>query len=232
MATVTAPPPQPSPATGPAARPNWVERNHFLLRRLHSLTGVVPIGGFVLFHFYENGAIFYGTRAYDTMAAEARGIRYIEIMEIVLVFLPLLFHALYGLFIASYARNNTMSYNYSRNNLFMWQRATGVMVLLFLLYHIWQFRLTAFWNVHADTGSVAATISYLPVFVFYILGVVATGFHLGNGIWTFLITWGITIGQRSQRISQVVTTALSLLVSAVGIGIAVAFVIAAGGLTW
>jgi succinate dehydrogenase / fumarate reductase cytochrome b subunit len=70
------------------------------------------------------------------------------------------------------------------------------------------------------------------VFVFYILGVVATAFHLGNGIWTFLITWGITIGQRSQRISQVITTALSLIVSAIGIAIAVAFVIQAGGLRW
>ena len=232
MATVTAPPPEPSPAAGPAARPNWIQRNHFMLRRLHSLTGIVPIGGFVLFHFYENGAIFYGAGAYNTMAEEARGIRYLEILEIAIVFLPLLFHALYGLFIASYARNNTMSYNYSRNNLFMWQRATGVMVLLFLMYHIWQFRLTSFWSTHAEIGTVAANISYLPVFIFYILGVVATGFHLGNGIWTFLITWGITIGQRSQRISQVITTAISLIVSGVGIGIAVAFVVAAGGLSW
>jgi len=232
VATVTAPPPEQSPAAGPAARPNWIQRNHFWLRRLHSLTGIVPIGGFILFHFYENGAIFYGAGAYDSMAEEARGIRYIELLEIAVVFLPLLFHALYGLFIASYARNNTMSYNYSRNNLFMWQRATGVMVLLFILYHIWQFRLTAFWSTHAETGTVAASISYFPVFIFYILGVVATGFHLGNGIWTFLITWGITIGQRSQRISQIVTTALSLIISGIGIAIAVAFVVMAGGLSW
>lgn len=203
-----------------------------MLRRLHSLTGIVPIGGFILFHFYENGAIFYGARAYDTMGADARGIRYLEVMEIFVVLLPLLFHALYGLFIASYARNNTMSYNYSRNNLFMWQRATGLMVLLFMLYHVWQFRFTAFWAGPANTGTVAASISYLPVFIFYVLGVVATGFHLGNGIWTFLITWGITIGQRSQRISQVITTGISLVVSAVGIAIAVAFVVQAGGLTW
>jgi succinate dehydrogenase / fumarate reductase cytochrome b subunit len=203
-----------------------------MLRRIHSLTGIVPVGGFLLFHFYENGAIFYGPRAYDEMAAGARGIRYIEAMEIALIFLPLLYHALYGLFIASYARNNTMSYNYSRNNLFMWQRATGVIALLFILYHVWQFRFTAFWTTHADTGTIAASISYVPIFVFYIAGVLASAFHLGNGIWTFLITWGITVGQRAQRISQVITTALSLFVSAVGIAIALAFVAAAGGLSW
>ena len=219
MATVTVP-----------ARPNWIERNHFWLRRLHSLTGIVPVGGFLLFHFYENGAIFYGADAYNTMAEEARGIRYLELLEIFIIFLPLLYHAIYGLFIASYARNNTMTYNYSRNNLFMWQRATGVIVLLFLLYHVWQFRLTSFWSTHAESVTVGYYLRQWPIFLFYVIGVVASGFHLGNGIWTFLITWGITIGKRSQRISQVITTALAIAVSLVGIAIAVAFVVQEGGL--
>jgi succinate dehydrogenase / fumarate reductase cytochrome b subunit len=150
-------------------------------------------------------------------------------MEIFVLLLPILYHAIYGLFIASYARNNTMSYNYSRNNLFMWQRATGVVVLLFLLYHVWQFRITAFWTGHATTEGVADRLTELPIFIFYVIGVVAAGFHLGNGVWTFLITWGITIGQRAQRISQVVTTGLSLLVSAAGVAILVAFVVQGGG---
>lgn len=226
MATATAP----APKATPAARPSWIQRNHFWLRRLHSLTGIVPVGGFLLFHFYENGAIFYGASAYNEMASGARGVRYLEVIEILLIFLPLLYHALYGLFIASYARNNTLSYNYSRNNLFMWQRATGVIALLFILYHVWQFRFTSFWTTHADAGAVGVTLSQWPIFLFYVIGVVGTSFHLGNGIWTFLITWGITVGQRSQRISQVITTGLSLVLSVVGIAIAVAFVMLAGGL--
>jgi succinate dehydrogenase / fumarate reductase cytochrome b subunit len=229
MASVTAPPTETQPAAGPAARPNWIQRNHFLLRRLHSLSGIIPIGGFLLFHFYENGAIFYGAEAYDEMATEARGIRYLELLEIFLIFLPLIYHAIYGLFIASYARDNTTSYNYSRNNLFMWQRVTGIIALLFILYHVWQFRFTAFWEGSANTATVAYTLADPWIFAFYIIGVVASAFHLGNGIWTFLITWGITSGKRSQRISQVVTTAISLIVAAVGIGIAVAFVVANGG---
>lgn len=229
MASVTAPPPKQTPAAGPAAKPNWIERNHFMLRRLHSLTGIVPIGGFLLFHFFENGAIFYGAEAYNKMAEEARGIRYLEVLEVFVIGIPLIFHALYGLFIASYARNNTMQYNYSRNNLFMWQRATGVIILLFLLYHIWQFRITSFWSTHASTEAVGPSLAYVHIFIFYLAGVVASAFHLGNGIWTFLITWGVTIGQRAQRISQVVTTAISILVSLVGVAISLAFVMNAGG---
>jgi succinate dehydrogenase / fumarate reductase cytochrome b subunit len=233
VATASAPKAAPTARiAGRAALANWIARNHFWLRRLHSLTGIVPIGGFLLFHFYENGSIFYGVAAYDKMATEARGVRYLELLEIFIVFIPLLYHALYGLFIASYARNNVPSYNYSRNNLFMWQRITGIIALLFILYHIWQFRFTSFWTTHADADTVAAFVSHVPIFIFYVIGVVAVAFHLGNGIWTFLITWGITVGQRSQRISQVVTTAISILISLVGIGIAVKFVAEAGGLKW
>jgi succinate dehydrogenase / fumarate reductase cytochrome b subunit len=79
---------------------------------------------------------------------------------------------------------------------------------------------------------VAAQLSIFPVFVFYVIGVMSAGFHLGNGLWTFLITWGITIGQRSQRISQIITTAVAILVSLVGLAIAIAFVVQAGGFQW
>jgi succinate dehydrogenase / fumarate reductase cytochrome b subunit len=238
LSTATASPPDSTPATGSPARtgskPNFIQRHHFLLRRLHSLTGIVPIGGFLLFHFYENGAILYGQEAYNEMAGAARGLRYLEVLEIFVVFLPLLYHALYGLFIASYARNNTMSYNYSRNNLFMWQRATGIIAMLFILYHVWQFRFSpdAFRSQAATAPIVAATLAQVHIFAFYVVGILASAFHLGNGIWTFLITWGITIGKRAQRISQVVTTALSIIVSLVGIAIALAFVQANGGFTW
>lgn len=232
MATATAPTPSATPATGSAARPNWIQRNHFWLRRLHSLSGIIPIGAFLLFHFYENGAIFYGVAEYDKMATEARGVRYLELIEIFLILIPLLYHAAYGLFIASYARSNVDSYNYGRNTMFMWQRVTGIITLLFLLYHVWQFRLTSFWSTHADTGTVAASFSQIPIFIFYAIGIVAASFHFGNGIWTFLITWGITVGQRSQRISQVITTAFSVLLSLAGLAIALAFVVAAGGFTW
>lgn len=231
MATSTAPAPQTDlPAKNGFQR--WVARNHFILRRLHSLSGIVPVGGFLLFHFYENGSIFYGPKAYDSMAVEARGIRYLELIEIALIFIPFLYHALYGLFIASYARNNTMSYNYGRNNLFMWQRFTGIVLVLFILYHIWSFRFTVFRSEHSDSNSVAYIVSQFPVFVFYIAGVMSAAFHLGNGIWTFLITWGITIGKRAQQISQYVTTTLSVLVSLAGIAIAIAFVVQAGGMSW
>jgi hypothetical protein len=33
--------------------PSFIEKNHFLLRRLHSLTGIVPIGVFLIAHLHH-----------------------------------------------------------------------------------------------------------------------------------------------------------------------------------
>jgi succinate dehydrogenase / fumarate reductase cytochrome b subunit len=237
MATTTSPGPvAPAPATGSSSnvRPrSFIERNHFWLRRLHSLSGIVPVGGFLMYHFYENAAILQPTNpagAYDEMAGHARGLYLLVLLEWGIILLPLLWHALYGLVIINYTRINTDQYTYARNRLFIWQRVTGIITLMFIFYHLWTFRFTAFAENSADAGSVAASMSILPVFIFYVIGVVAASFHLGNGIWTFLITWGITVGRRAQRISQWVTTGISVGMSVLGIAIALRFVDLAGGL--
>src|SRR5436305_7734104 len=109
MATTSqAGPAAPIPATGSSSnvRPrSFIQRNHFWLRRLHSLSGIVPVGGFIIYHFYENAAILQpGSNAtklttYTEMAAHARGLYLFLILEIGVIFLPLLYHALYGLLI-------------------------------------------------------------------------------------------------------------------------------------
>ncbi len=49
----------PLPASSPALLPLRAgEGNSFLLRRLHSLTGIVPIGAFLLEHFISNYEAF------------------------------------------------------------------------------------------------------------------------------------------------------------------------------
>jgi succinate dehydrogenase cytochrome b subunit len=236
--TTSTGPAAPIPATGSSGnvRPrNFIERNHFWLRRLHSLTGILPVGGFLIYHFYENAAILQpgsGTdkiNSYAEMAVHARGLYLFLFLEVGIIFLPLLWHALYGLFIMTYTRINATNYPYARNRLFMWQRVTGVITLLFIFYHLWTFRFTAFLASPADPNVVAASFGILPIFVFYVIGVTAASFHLGNGIWTFLITWGITVGRRAQRISQWVTTAISVGMTLLGIAIAVQFALIAPG---
>ena len=69
-----------------------------------------------------------------------------------------------------------------------------------------------------------STLQNPLIFAFYTAGILSAGFHLGNGLWTFLITWGITVGKRAQRISQWVTTAISVAMSVLGMAIIIAIV--------
>lgn len=53
--------------------------------------------------------------------------------------------------------------------------------------------------------------------VFYTIFVLAACFHAFNGLWTFMITWGITLSVRSQRLFLGFTTALMFLITFLGL---------------
>jgi succinate dehydrogenase / fumarate reductase cytochrome b subunit len=59
---------------------------------------------------------------------------------------------------------------------------------------------------------------------FYIIGVLCTIFHFANGLWSFCVSWGITISPRSQRISTYVTMVIFILLAIIGIQDILAFV--------
>ena len=204
---------------------SWLERNHFWLRRLHSLTGVVPVGGFLIYHFWENATALQSPAAYDEMAGHARNLQLLIFVEVGLILLPLLYHALYGLFIAAYTRVNVGAYSYARNRLFMWQRITGIILVLFITYHVMVLRFGAFAQVQASYAVLVDHLKNPFIFAFYTAGILSAGFHLGNGLWTFLITWGVTVGKRAQRISQWVTTAISIAMTVLGLVIILALVL-------
>ena len=215
---------------------------YFLIRRLHSLTGLVPIGVFLLFHLSANASILLspGSPGSEFQVTVGR----IQLLgpllvpvEMVFIFLPLLFHAILGLQIFFTARSNAMQYPYGSNVRFTLQRVTGVIALLFVLYHIWQMHwlgeygeyvgLSGGGRFHVldSSGAPAAARTAAEVIqggwwvaVIYTIGVVASVFHLANGIWTALITWGITIRKRTQRGVGYVCTALGIVLSLVGLG--------------
>ena len=58
---------------------------------------------------------------------------------------------------------------------------------------------------------------------FYIAGVIAATFHLANGLWSFLVTWGITQSPRSQKIVTYVTIGVFLILSVIGVQALLAF---------
>ena len=69
-----------------------------LAGRLHSISGVVPVGVFLAFHLYSNAEARRGADAYNALARRIQGTPALLAIELLLVAAPLLFHGIYGLF--------------------------------------------------------------------------------------------------------------------------------------
>lgn len=69
----------------------------------------------------------------------------------------------------------------------------------------------------AELLMVRDTFKKPSMLVLYTLLVIATCFHAFNGLWTFMITWGITLTQRSQLMMLRFSTALMVIVSLMGL---------------
>jgi succinate dehydrogenase / fumarate reductase cytochrome b subunit len=205
----------------------------FVLRKLHQLSGIMPLGIFLLEHFYTNSKALAGPGGFNSAVADLQAIPYILLVEIGGIFIPLIYHAVYGMVITIEARPNNLHYPYSRNWFYTIQRVTGVVLFFFITFHVLNFRFglipglnTVSVAQHPDQAFsvVAGEFHILPIFIVYVIGIASTVWHLANGVWLFLVDWGITIGERAQKISGYACLGIGVVLLAVGINAAVAFI--------
>jgi len=205
----------------------------FVLRKLHQLSGIMPLGIFLLEHFYTNSKALTGAADFNNAVKDLQSIPYILFVEIGGIFIPLIYHAVYGLVITVEARPNNLNYPYSRNWFYIIQRVTGVILFFFITFHVLNFRfglipwlntLSVARNPDQAFAVVSREFSIVPIFIVYVVGITSTVWHLANGIWLFLVDWGITIGERAQRLTGYACIAFGALLLAVGINAAVAFI--------
>jgi succinate dehydrogenase / fumarate reductase cytochrome b subunit len=205
----------------------------FILRKLHQLSGIFPLGIFLLEHFYTNSKALTGPADFNNAVRDLQSIPYILFVEIGGIFIPLIYHAVYGLVITMEARPNNLAYPYPRNWFYLIQRLTGVILFFFILFHVLNFRfgmvpgLNTTSVAHAPDEAfqiVSREFHMWWIFAIYMIGITATVWHLANGIWLFLVDWGITIGERAQRLTGYACIAFGVLLLLVGINAAVAFI--------
>lgn len=196
----------------------------FANRRLHSLLGVIPVGLFLIEHLIANFMATKGADSFNAAVHFLESIPFRYFLEIFVIFLPLLYHAIYGLYIAFTAKNNVSNYGYFRNWMFLLQRVSGVLTLIFIAWHVWETRIAALFGQTVEFSMMTEILSNPAMMVFYIIGVVSAIFHFANGLWSFLVSWGITVTPRSQRISTFVTIAVFVGLTYVGMRALFAFV--------
>ena len=199
---------------GQTAKPSL----HFWLRRLHSLSGIFPIGFFLLEHMFTNSFILFGPAAYNRQIAFLRNLPLVTFMEITFIGLPILYHSLYGIYVTFTGKVNLSSYPYPKNFLYTLQRWTGAVALIYISYHVYHTRIVnALYGTEVSYERMHELMLTPWVFWFYAAGLASVMFHFANGIWGFLVSWGITVSQRSQKIAGVWSAAAGIILFAVGI---------------
>jgi succinate dehydrogenase / fumarate reductase cytochrome b subunit len=209
----------------------------FVLRKLHQLSGIMPLGVFLLEHFYTNSKALTGAADFNNAVRDLQSIPYILFVEIGGIFIPLIYHAVYGLVITMEARPNNLAYPYPRNWFYTIQRITGVILFFFIAFHVLNFRfglipglndISVAHNPDRGFEIVSKEFHMVPIFIVYMIGITATVWHLANGVWLFLVDWGITIGERAQRLTGYACIGFGIFLLLVGINAAVAFIIPHG----
>ncbi|MCP4592974.1 MAG: succinate dehydrogenase [bacterium] len=211
-----------------AAAGGATERYHFLIRRLHSLTGIVPVGVFLCVHMLLNGSMLAGGEAYQNAVGLVHSLDKVGILKLVevgFIFIPIAFHAIVGLMIWLTSAPNLTTYQYGGNVRYTLQRWSGIIALVFILVHLWHvhwlgkpFPYGAQFDPHDAPASAVAAMQAWWAGPAYAIGVLCAVYHFANGVWTFLITWGITVGPRAQRGAGFACAALGIVLGLIGLG--------------
>ena len=211
----------------------------FVFRKLHQLTGIIPLGAFLLEHLYTNSKALTGPGDFNKAVTDLQSIPYVLFIEIGFIFIPLIYHAVFGMFITWEMRPNNLSYPYPRNWFYTVQRVTGVILFFFILFHVLNFRFGLLPGLNDKSVAhypnqaydiVANEFQLWWVVAIYTVGIISTVWHLANGIWLFLVDWGLVIGERAQRLTGYACIAFGVLLLALWANVTLAFMGRNGGL--
>jgi len=187
------------------------------------LLGVIPVGLFVTQHLVVNHFATRGEEAFNNASNFMGNLPFVLFLEWFIIYIPLMFHAFYGVYIAFTAKNNVQRYGTFRNWMFMLQRVTGVFLVVFIAWHIYETRIQKALGAEVNYDMMANILDNPFMLAFYIAGVLSATFHLANGLWSFAVTWGFAQSPRSQKIVSYITIIAFLVLSVIGMQALLAF---------
>jgi len=193
----------------------------YLLRKLHSLSGLIPVGAFLAEHFWSNSAVLVSPDKYNSVSQELQTIPFRPFVELFLIALPILFHGGYGVYIWLAGKSNLSQYPWVKNWLYTLQRYTGLIAFAYIGWHIYTER----WLTHGRStyDTVYSDLQNPWYLAFFVVGILASSFHLGVGIWNFLCKWGLAATVRAQRAAGGLGAVVGFTFSVVGILILISF---------
>lgn len=213
----------------------FLVRHEFLIRRLHSLSGLVPVGAYMVIHLATNASVLNGPGTFQSNVYSIHSLgKLLPFVEWGFIFLPILFHAIVGVGIAVGMVPNTGNYPYYANRRYTAQRWTGMIAFVFIMWHVfhmhgwfhfegWLKNVAepfggAEFHPYNAASSAGLALQNIVVVVLYAVGVLACVYHLANGLWTMGITWGVWTSVAGQRRALYVCQAFGILLAVVSMG--------------
>src|SRR5262249_7886498 len=216
--------------TAPVARgvpPIRAGQGHsFLWRRLHSLSGIVPVGAFLIEHFISNAFATRGPWAYWDQVKFLTGLPFVTVLEIVGIYIPILYHALYGFYIWFRGESNVSDYRCAANFMYAAQRWTGGIAFAYILWHTYTMRFSGthlLTHANAAFGKVQTELHHPWALAFYVIGIIAASWHFAYGLYLFCAKWGITVSEKSRLWFGRACVVIALTLIAVGLATIAAF---------
>jgi len=218
-----------------SSQQSFLARNDFLIRRLHSLSGLVPVGGYMVIHLLTNASVLESPATFQKNVYTIHSLgALLPVVEWAFIFIPLLFHAFIGMVIVAGAMPNSNQYRYAANYRYTLQRATGMIAFVFIMLHVfhmhgWFHADVWLENVvrplgggqfkpyNAASSAGLALQNYVWV-AFYLIGVLSCVYHLANGLWTMGITWGVWTSPAAQARASVICSLGGVLLAVVSMG--------------
>jgi succinate dehydrogenase / fumarate reductase cytochrome b subunit len=193
----------------------------FFLRKLHSLSGLIPVGAYMADHLWENSYSLVSAGKYNEASQSLQTVPWRLALEIVVIWLPLLYHGGYGFYVWAHGKSNVSAYPWVGNWMFALQRWTGLVAFFFLGWHVYNERLvTRGMSTYMDVYN---SMQNPWFFSFFLLGVIACSVHLGVGIWNFLCKWGLAATVRSQRAAGFLGVGVAIVMLIMSVTIVICF---------
>ncbi|MGF1571585.1 MAG: succinate dehydrogenase [Sumerlaeia bacterium] len=192
---------------------------YFMIRRVHSLLGVIPLGIFLFGHLTTNSMSIFGEEAFTHKVELIHSLGpLLPFIEAGVIFIPLALHIIIGIVIALSAKNNTGDLGYARNWAFAAQRWTGWLALAFIVYHTATLRFLdtadiATYGVDAFYRHLSLIFQNPLIIAGYLVGGFAVIYHFANGLCTFCMTWGITVSEKSQQVMAYIAIGIGLMLA-------------------
>ena len=198
-----------------------------LPRRLHAISGIVPVGAFLVFHLVVNASAMRGAEAYERMVHRLQRLPLLVGLEFALILAPMAYHGLYGLYLAATRPSGDTGAPPARRRLAIFQRATGIPLFGYVLFHLWTTRLVQVAQHDHESVDLFHWMQALYanpwIRAAYVVGLLCATGHFSVGLRLSAEDWGLARTPASKTAAGALAAAVFLSLAVLGLRSLAAF---------